>query len=143
MIEIEYLQIALNISKLSHCVKNHVGCVIVIDNIIISNGYNYNLHGECDQQRLNCQHDCHGSCLFVLHAEHNAIMSAIKQGYDLSKAVLYSTLSPCLACARIIYSANISKVIYMNSYAEYKGLPYDEGVKFLNTLGIPTTKQNT
>ena len=30
----------------------------------------------------------------------------------------------------------IRKVIYLNSYGEYKGLPSDEGVDFLNKFGV-------
>ena len=30
----------------------------------------------------------------------------------------------------------ISKVIYLNSYAEYKGIASDEGVDFLNRFGV-------
>jgi dCMP deaminase len=46
------------------------------------------------------------------------------------------TLSPCISCARIIYSTGIRKVIYKNSYAEYKGIPNDEGVDFLRKFGV-------
>jgi len=51
-------------------------------------------------------------------------------------ATLYVTLSPCLACARIIYTMGITKVVYYNSYAEYKGIPTDEGVDFLRKFGV-------
>jgi dCMP deaminase len=30
----------------------------------------------------------------------------------------------------------ITKVFYLNSYAQYKGLGTDEGVDFLNTFGV-------
>ena len=55
-------------------------------------------------------------------------------------STLYVTLSPCLACARIIYSVGIKKVIYLNSYAEHKGIPIDEGVEFLKMFGVSTEK---
>ena len=51
-------------------------------------------------------------------------------------STLYLTLSPCLACARIIYTMGIKKVVYLNSYAQYKGLPNDEGVDFLKRFGV-------
>jgi dCMP deaminase len=34
----------------------------------------------------------------------------------------------------------ISKVIYLNSYAEFKGLASDEGVDFLNKFGVECVK---
>jgi dCMP deaminase len=52
------------------------------------------------------------------------------------KEVVYVTLSPCLACARIIFSMGISKVVYLFSYAEYKGIGSDEGIDFLAKFGV-------
>jgi len=60
----------------------------------------------------------------------------VKNKTSVEGATLYVTLSPCLACARIIYSMGISRVIYYNSYAEYKGIASDEGVEFLKTFGV-------
>jgi dCMP deaminase len=34
----------------------------------------------------------------------------------------------------------IEKVIYLKSYAEYKGLPFDEGLDFLHKFGVITQK---
>jgi dCMP deaminase len=34
----------------------------------------------------------------------------------------------------------IRKVIYLNSYAQYKGLPSDEGVDFLNKFGVECSR---
>jgi dCMP deaminase len=75
-----------------------------------------------------------------LHAEENAILYAVKNGSGLAGATLYVTLSPCLPCARIIFSSGIKKVIYKSSYAEFKGYLSDEGVDFLNKFGVETSK---
>jgi dCMP deaminase len=50
------------------------------------------------------------------------------------------TLSPCLACARIIYTMGIKKVVYFKSYAEYKKIAHDEGVDFLMKFGVEVVK---
>jgi len=34
----------------------------------------------------------------------------------------------------------IFRVIYLNSYAEYKGISSDEGVEFLKTFGVDCKK---
>ncbi|MFN3488565.1 MAG: cytidine deaminase, partial [Emticicia sp.] len=49
---------------------------------------------------------------------------------------LYVTLSPCISCARVIYSMKIKKVFFAKSYAQYKGIPIDEGVAFLRKFGV-------
>ena len=72
----------------------------------------------------------------ALHAEANAILYAAKNKVDLEGCTLYVTLSPCLACARIIYSVGIKHVYFLNSYAAYKGIEVDEGVEFLRKFGV-------
>ena len=83
-----------------------------------------------------CPRDSKGSCSLALHAEQNAILYASKNNVSVEGATLYITLSPCIACARIIFTTGIRKVIYLNSYAEYKKIPSDEGVDFLKKFGV-------
>ena len=40
----------------------------------------------------------------------------------------------------MLLSAGIKRVIYLYSYAEYKGLPKDEGIDFLEKFGVETFK---
>ena len=62
--------------------------------------------------------------------------NAAKNQITLEGATLYVTLSPCLPCARIIYTTGIKKVIFLNSYAKYKGIENEEGVDFLTKFGV-------
>lgn len=137
-----FMKLAIDLSKRSHCVKAHVGAVLTKDTRIISIGYNGPPAGthNCDEEfpETGCPRDSRNSCSLAIHAEQNAILYAIKQGTSLEGATLYVTLSPCLACARLIYSSGIKTVYFNASYATYKGLPSDEGVDFLNKFGIKT-----
>jgi dCMP deaminase len=138
------MNLAGDLAKRSHCVKAHVGAVLTKDTRIISIGYNGPPSGthNCDEEwpEKGCSRDSKGSCSLALHAEENAILYAVKNGARLEGTTLYTTLSPCIACARLIYSAGIVHVYYRDSYAEYKGLISDEGVDFLNTFGVKTEK---
>ena len=139
-----YMELAINMAKRSHCIKKHVGAVLTKDTRIISVGYNgppAKTH-NCDQDwpETGCSRDSKGSCSLAIHAEQNAILYAMKNDTRVKGSTLYVTLAPCLACSRIILSVGISKVIYLNSYAEYKGLPVDEGVEFLERFGVETEK---
>jgi dCMP deaminase len=40
----------------------------------------------------------------------------------------------------MLLSAGVKKVVYLKSYAEYKGLPKDEGIDFLEKFGVETAK---
>ncbi|WP_186756776.1 deoxycytidylate deaminase [Echinicola salinicaeni] len=135
-----FMELAVNLAKRSHCIKKHVGAVLTKETRIISIGYNGPPSGthNCDEEfpETGCSRDSKGSCSLALHAEQNAILYAVKNNASVEGSTLYVTLAPCLACARIIYSMGVAKVIYMYSYADYKGLPSDEGVDFLRKFGV-------
>lgn len=139
-----FMELAINLSRRSHCIKAQVGAVLVKDTRIISIGYNGPPAGthNCDEEFpvTGCARDAKGSCSLALHAEENAILYAAKNGSFMDGATVYVTLSPCLACARIIYSMKIARVIYLHSYAAYKGLPVDEGLAFLEKFGVGIKK---
>lgn len=139
-----FMNLATDLAKRSHCVKAQVGAVLAKDTRIISIGYNgppAHTH-NCDEEwpGTGCPRDSKGSCSLALHAEENAILYAVKNGANLEGATLYTTLSPCLPCARLIYSAGVKKVFFDKSYAAYKGLASDEGVDFLNKFGVSAVK---
>jgi dCMP deaminase len=117
-----------------------VGSVIAKDTRIVSLGYNGPPSGthNCDEEWPvdGCARDRKGGCSLALHAEANAILYAAKNQITLEGATLYVTLSPCLPCARIIYTTGIKKVIFLNSYAKYKGIDNEEGVDFLTKFGV-------
>lgn len=139
-----FMNLAADLAKRSHCIKAQVGAVLVKDTRIISIGYNGPPAGthNCDEEwpEQGCPRDSKGSCSLALHAEENAILFAVKNGAQLEGATLYTTLSPCLSCARLIFSSGIKRVYFSKSYAEYKGLASDEGVDFLNKFGVLTER---
>ena len=138
------MDLASNLAERSHCVKIKVGAVLTKDTRIVSLGYNGPPAGthNCDVEwpTEGCTRDSKGGCSLALHAEQNAIIYASKNNVPLENCSVYVTLAPCLACARIIFASGIRKVIYLNSYAEYKGLPTDEGVDFLQRFGVEVVR---
>ena|SRR6185312_11106312 len=141
-----FMELAVNLSKRSHCIRRQVGAVLTKDTRIISIGYNGPPSGthNCDVEwpGVGCPKDSKGSCSLALHAEQNAIIYAVKNGTLIEGSTLYVTLSPCISCARIIYSTGIKKVMYFHSYAEYKGIPVEEGVEFLKKFGVEVSRYN-
>lgn len=139
-----FMNLAMQLAERSHCVKRQVGAVLTKDTRIISIGYNGPPAGthNCDEvwPETGCPRDSKGSCSLALHAEENAIIYASKNGASLAGSTLYLTLSPCLSCARLIFSSGIKKVFYQHSYAEYKKLPTDEGVEFLKKFNVEVLK---
>ena len=139
-----YMELAENLAQRSHCVKIQVGAVLTKDTRIVSLGYNGPPAGthNCDMEwpKEGCPRDSKGGCSLALHAEQNAIIYASKNNVPLENCSIYVTLSPCLACARIIYASGIKRVIYLNSYGEYKKIGSDEGVDFLKKFGVDVVR---
>ncbi|UII19939.1 deoxycytidylate deaminase [Fulvivirga ligni] len=135
-----FMELAVNLAKRSHCIKRHVGAVLTKDTRIISIGYNGPPAGthNCDLEwpEKGCPRDSKGGCSLAIHAEQNALLYAVKNKTEVKGATMYVTLAPCLACARIIYTMGVEKVVFLNSYAEYKGIESDEGVDFLVKFGV-------
>lgn len=135
-----YMELAEKLALRSHCVKAQVGAVLTKDTRIVSLGYNGPPAGthNCDEEWPDhgCARDSKGSCSLALHAEQNAILYAVKNNTSIEGSTLYVTLSPCIACARVIFTMGIKRVYYKNSYAEYKNIPTDEGVEFLRKFGV-------
>ncbi len=135
-----YMELAEKLALRSHCVKAQVGAVLTKETRIVSLGYNGPPAGthNCDQEwpGVGCARDSKGSCSLALHAEQNAILYATKNNVSMQDATLYVTLSPCISCARVIFTTGIKKVFYKNSYADFKGLASDEGVDFLQRFGV-------
>src|SRR5690606_14481637 len=133
-----------NLAKRSHCIKKHWGAVLAKDTRSISIGYNGPPAGthNCDLEipDTGCARDSRGRSSLVLHAERNAILYEVKTNTSVDGSTLYVTLSPCLACSRIIFSMGISKVGYLFSYGKYKGIGNDEGVDFLRKFGVEVEK---
>ncbi|MCX7729369.1 MAG: dCMP deaminase family protein [Bacteroidia bacterium] len=141
-----YMNLAGQLALRSHCVKMKVGAVLTKDTRIISLGYNGPPAGthNCDEEwpETGCPRDSKGSCSLALHAEQNAILYAAKNKVSMEGATLYVTLAPCIACARVIFSIGIKKVIYKDSYAEFKGIGIEEGVEFLRKFGVEVMRWN-
>lgn len=52
----------------------------------------------------------------MVHAEVNVIM--YKNCVDLKECTLYTTLFPCLECAKVIIQSGIKKVYYLTDYLD-------------------------
>lgn len=135
-----FMRLANDVAKRSHCIYQQVGAVLAKDTRVISIGYNGPPSGtyNCDEKwpEKGCPRSRTGGCSLALHAEQNALLYAAKQGSSLEGATLYISLSPCLSCAKVIFSMGVTKVLYQRSYAEYKGIDVDEGLEFLRSFGV-------
>ena len=107
-------------SRASHCKRLQVGAVLAKDGRIISCGYN----GTCPGDD-NCCEDEEGNTLpTVSHAEANAILFCARNGIETFNCTLYSTVSPCVECAKLIVTAGIVRVVYIEKFRETSGIEF-------------------
>lgn len=123
-----FMQIAELSASLSHCTRRKVGATLVRNNFIIATGRNGTLPGHD-----NCCENPDGSTSdFTLHAEQNILTFCNREGILTKDTSIYITLSPCKICAKLLASAGITKVFYLEKYKDSSGLG------FLNAAGIET-----
>lgn len=107
-------------SRRSTCERLRVGALIARDGRIVSIGYNGAPSGlpHCGPPHCDLLHPC----VRTLHAESNAIAYAARTGIATEGCELYTTDSPCMACAKLIISAGIIGVTYERIYRDDGGL---------------------
>jgi len=111
-----YMAMAKELSKLSYANRKKVGCLIVKDTQIISEGYNGTPKGFSNECEYRSYVDEEYTKPEVLHAESNAISKIARSTNTSDGATLYVTLAPCFDCAKLIIQSGIVRVIYKDHY---------------------------
>lgn len=114
-----FLSVAKAVSSRADCTRRRVGCVVVLDNRIISTGYNgapasdpgCASAGACPRGQLSYEalpkdssyHNC-----IAIHAEANALLYARTSCVG---ATAYVTDNPCPDCAKLLRGAGITRIV--------------------------------
>ena len=108
------------IARRSTCRRKQVGAILVRNWREIASGYvgAPSGFGHCSQQ--NCS--LHKPCTRTVHAEANAIAWSAREGIPTFGSAMYTTLSPCNECAKLIINAGIQSVIFDELYRDQKPL---------------------
>ena len=114
-----FKKIVLATSERSACERLQVGCLLVKDNRIVSQGYNGFLPGCPHISKIRNNHE-----QATVHAEQNAICDCAKRGVSCSKATAYVTHYPCIICCRLLLASGIKEIKYIEDYKN------DELVKY-------------
>lgn len=118
-----FMEIAEIVKKRATCLRRKVGAIIVKDNRILSTGYNgapkgLNHCGKtgCIRASLNVPSGERHELCRGLHAEQNAIIQAAVFGTAIDGATIYTTLSPCIVCTKMIINAGIKRIVLREDY---------------------------
>lgn len=110
----------------SYCQRRQVGCLVVKDKRIISDGYNGTPSGFDNI----CEDNNNVTMPFVLHAEANAITKLARSHNNSDGATLYVTDAPCIECSKLIIQAGIKRIVYSHPYR------LSDGIDLMRRAGI-------
>lgn len=119
----------------SYAKRKKVGALIVKGDMIISDGYNGTPSGFDNVCEIWV--DAKKEWVTkpqVLHAEANAITKLARSTISSEGSVLYTLVSPCFECSKLIIQSGISRVVYVEEYRK------TEGVELLEKAGIQVDK---
>lgn len=120
-----YMNIAVQVSLRSTCIRRKVGAVIVKDNEILGSGYNGSPKGlpNCCDDPTRCYRTKHNipsgqklELCYAQHAEINAMFNALCSNRDLHDASIFVTTFPCSNCAKAIIQSGIKNIYYLDAY---------------------------
>ncbi len=140
-----FLKVCNTVAENSKCHSRQVGAIVVIDNSIISTGYNGPPRGvpDCKFRDSNSPTGCPRHALgyksgeglewcVAGHAERNALINAARHGVCVKGATMYMNCGiPCKDCLIEIINAGITEIVVTN--LEY----YDKMSEYLlRTSGL-------
>ena len=106
-----FKKICLVTKERSSCHRLQVGCLLVKDNRIISQGYNGFLPGCPHKSIVRDNHE-----QSTVHAEQNAICDCAKRGVNCNGAIAYITHYPCIICCKLLLASGIKEIKYIEDY---------------------------
>lgn len=155
-----YLKQAFELAKFSYAVRLKVGCLIVKDGTVISQGYNGTPAGwdnNCEYKELlilvggapkeeafwikDTEKENYNSYQIldtkittkpeVIHAEVNALGKLLNTGSFPEGATMYLTDGPpCPICFPIVSLAKLDRIVYARHYRQ------EQAIKWLEKLGV-------
>ena len=93
------------------CERLQVGCLLVKDNRIVSQGYNGFLPGCPHISKVRNNHE-----QATVHAEQNALCDCAKRGVSCLDATVYVTHYPCIICCRLLLASGVKEIKYIEDY---------------------------
>ncbi|HDR53716.1 MAG TPA: dCMP deaminase family protein [archaeon] len=132
-----YLEIAKTVALRSPCTRRQLGAIVVVDDTIVSTGYNGPARGvnNCE---LGCLKDKKNESTYVgynwchaVHAEENAVVNAARNGNKVLGGTMFilgtrpatgeiAESWPCDRCSRIIINAGIIRVVTLDKEGNVK-----------------------
>ena len=120
-----FLQLARQAATRSTCLRRQVGALLVRDRQVLATGYNGAPRGVSHCLDVGCLRDELGipsgeraELCRAIHAEQNAVIQAAVHGVAIDGATLYTTLQPCVLCAKMLINCGVREIHYVEGYPD-------------------------
>ena len=120
-----FLQLARQAATRSTCLRRQVGAVLVRDKRLLATGYNgaprntaHCLDVGCLREQMGIPSGERQELCRAIHAEQNAIIQAAVNGVAIEGATLYTTLQPCVLCAKMLINCGVTEIHYLEGYPD-------------------------
>lgn len=118
------MEIAHVVAKRSTCFRLNVGALVVVNNRIVSIGYNGRAPGAPHCEGNACSGMVPGQC-GTIHAEINALAYASRDALNTEEVRdLYVTHAPCADCGKKIGNSPIDRVFFGAPYRSNAGIQH-------------------
>ena len=108
-----YMRLAFAVRERANCKGSRVGAVLVLEDRVISTGYN-----GTPQGMPNCEDD--DGCVRCAKRENfgsgNAYDVCICVCIEVQGAEVYTTMAPCFGCAKGMLQAHVEKVYFLHDW---------------------------
>jgi len=86
--------------------------------------------GGCLREKLKVPSGQRAEICRAVHAEANAILQAAVHGIAVGGSTLYCTTAPCSGCAKLLISAGIIRIVFIEGY------PDEMGAQLIQEAGV-------
>ena len=111
------MEVARTVATRATCPRASVGAVLVREHRILTTGYNGAPRHVSHCTETGCEMVA-GHCVRATHAEANAVVQGALHGVSLEGSTAYCTHQPCVACAKLLISAGVIRIVYDDAYPD-------------------------
>ncbi len=123
-----YLKIAEAVGARSPCLRRKFGAIMVVNDAIVSTGYNGPARGSVNCEETGCLKDMANAPAYAaydlcpaVHAEENTVINAARNGVSVYGGTLYivgkypdgrlAPSYPCDRCKRVLINSGVKQVV--------------------------------
>jgi len=114
-----YHKLATTVASFSHDLHTKVGALLINQKsgATMCEGFNGFVRGAPDDKLPKTRPEKYK---YIIHAETNLLCNAVRHGVKTSGCYLYTTMSPCTSCARMLWQAGIDTIYFKETYRDFK-----------------------